>query len=232
MIYQSKIRLNEVFLRDLINMEVIPKLNLKNISFLEKTQQRFWFNDIRWWKFLTGTLGIISDSNLAIQTFLNSKIEEKVPSGESYLRLYWVLSSVYILKQSILELVHLFNVQNKSKIENNFNQLEILFLRHTISAHPTNFEEKVEEKKNWEYINFSIKRSFKIDRHTLLRDWNITLRFENNEWTTYNIYNLLNDFLELVELNFTSINEKAIKTIFKTSKDKQDKYLTKLNSLI
>jgi hypothetical protein len=110
----TKIRYYENFIRDIVNSIVnridFEKLNNENKLFLTKIKERLCFDNDNGWKFLVSSLDTIGDSQFAITTFQNHKIEngQKFNTGENYLRLYGILSAVYIQQQALLKLSDLF----------------------------------------------------------------------------------------------------------------------------
>src|SRR5699024_9625263 len=115
---ESKIRNYETFIRDIVNTIVrridFNKLDSENKSFLTKIKERLCFDNDNGWIFLISSLDSIGDSQFAITTFQNYKIEngKKFNTGENYLRLYGILSAVYIQQQALLKLSDLFKVGN------------------------------------------------------------------------------------------------------------------------
>ena len=75
----TKTRLYENFIRDIANSIVqridFEKLDKEGKSFLTKTKERLRFDSDKAWRFLTSSLDTIGDSQFAIVTFINHKIE-------------------------------------------------------------------------------------------------------------------------------------------------------------
>jgi hypothetical protein len=218
----TKTRLYESFIRDVVNSIVqkidFEKLNAEGKLFLTKVKERFCFDNDNSWKFLISSLDAIGDSQFAITTFLNHKIENgnKFNTGENYLRLYGVLSAVYIQQQAILKLFDLFKAGEVEKLKDDFGGLEITFLRHCISAHPINFN------KN------GSKVSFKIDRNSLNDDGLLSIRDESNNSKTHNIYSSLNDYIFQAENYLEIICRELISNCYKTAKEKHNELNNKL----
>lgn len=101
---RTKIRQYENFIRCIINSIVrridFEKLSDENKSFRTKIKERLCFDNDNGWRFLMSALDTIGDSQFAITTFQNHKIEneQKFNTGENYLRLYGVLSAVETVK--------------------------------------------------------------------------------------------------------------------------------------
>lgn len=222
---QTKIRQYENFIRDIVNTIVnrvdFDKLNIEGKSFLTKIKERLCFDNDNGWKFLVSSLDTIGDSQFAITTFLNHKIEngQKFNTGENYLRLYGILSAVYIQQQAILKLSDLFKTGHLEKTKTDFDNLEITFLRHCISAHPINYNQN------------GSKVSFRIDRNSLNDNGLLSIRDEFNETLTYNIFNSLNEYISNAETCLKIISIKIISNCYQTAKEKYDELNEKLERI-
>ncbi|MDV3662891.1 hypothetical protein CMU51_02325 [Elizabethkingia anophelis] len=221
----TKIRLYENLIRDIINIIVnridFEKLENENKLFLTKIKERLCFDNDNAWKFLVSSLDTVGDSQFAIVTFQNHKIEKvvKFNTGENYLRLYGVLSAVYIQQQAILKLSDLFKVRQIDELKSNFDNLQITHLRHFISAHPINFN------KNGKKV------SFRIDRNSLNDNGLLSIRDEYNKIQTYNIYETLDIYILEAEKCLKNITHKLIHNCYKTSVEKFDELMSKLEKI-
>jgi hypothetical protein len=222
----TKIRLYEKFIRDNVNSIVsqldYAKLDKEKKSFLEKIKERLCFDNDNGWKFLVSSLDIIGDSQFAITSFQNYKVEngKKFNTGENYLRLYGILSAIYIQQQAIIKLSDLFKTGNLKKIKTKFNELEITNLRHYISAHPINFRK-----------NEVVIESFRIDRNSLNDNGIFIIRDQSNKGKTFNIYNLLNDHILQAEECLKTISKKMISNCYQTDRIKFEKFNSKLEEI-
>lgn len=221
----TKTRLYEKFIRDIANSIVqridFEKLDNEGKSFLTKVKERLCFDNDKGWKFLTSSLDTLGDSQFAIVTFINHKIEngKKFNTGENYLRLYGLLSAVYIQQQAILKLSDLFKTGEVNNLKNEFDNLEITFLRHCISAHPVNYD------------NNGTKVSFKIDRNSLNDNGLLSIRDELNNAETYNVFESLNEYISKIEKYLEAICQKLISNCYKTAKEKYKELNTKLEKI-
>jgi hypothetical protein len=222
---KTKVRLYEKFIRDVVN-EIVGKIDFdklenQNITFLEKIKTRLCFDNKNGWRFLTSCLDTIGDSQFAIITFLNHKIEngKQFNTGESYLRIYGVLSAVYIQQQAILKLSDLFKIGKLNLLKNEFGSLEISFLRHCISAHPINYDDSGE------------KVSFKIDRNSINDNGILSIRDQENNSKEYNIYSSLNNYTKKIENQLEIISLKLINSSYKTSESKVIELKNKLGEI-
>jgi len=220
---ETKIRLLESFIRNIINT-VVQKIDSEKLentgqSFLAKTKDRFRFDDNRGLKFLNSSLDVIGDAQFAIVSFEDSKIKngKEFNTGEQYLRIYGVLSAVYIQQQAIIKLSDLVKINELSESKKEFDKLDITFLRHCISAHPINFE--ISKKKY----------SYKIDRDSINDNGNLSIRDEENNAKIYNIFSALEEYKKIGELYLNNIATKLIKNTYKSSEVKKKELLDKLN---
>ncbi len=218
----TKIRLYEKFIRDIVNV-IVNRTDFEKLNkdFATKMKERLRFDNDNGWKFFVSSLDIIGDSHFAITTFQNYKIEngQKFDTGENYLRLYGVLSAVYIQQQAILKLSDLFKTGHLDSLKTDFDKLEITFLRHCISAHPINFNQN------------GIKVSFRIDRNSLNNNGLINIRNEFNVTQTFNIYNSLNDYILEAENCLKIISKKVISNCYQTAKEKFEKLNNELERI-
>lgn len=215
---ETKIRQYENFIRDILNSVVqkidLEKLTLNNQTFLSKTKERFRFDNNNGWKFMTSSLDTIGDSNYAIIVYLNSN---SANSGIEYLKLYGVLSAVYIQQQSILKLLELFKVNNLNVMKKEFEDLEITFLRHCISAHPINYDLNGE------------KVSFKIVRNSLIQNGKVEVCDQSNSFKTYNVFEALNKYQTVAEKLMEVVSNKIIENTYKSANNKMEELKKELN---
>lgn len=221
----TKIRQYENFIRNILNSIVnridLEQLDKENKLFLTKIKERLCIDNDNGWKFLVSSLDIINDSQFAIMTFQNHKIEndQKFNTGENYLRLYGVLSAVYIQQQALLKLSDLFKTGKIKELKSKFDKLDISFLRHCISAHSINFN-----------LNGTTV-SFRIDRNSLNHSGLLSIRDEFNEIKTFNIYDCLSDYVSQAEDCLKIISKKVISNCYHTAKDKLNDLNEKLERI-
>jgi len=206
----NRIRNYEVFIRDTVN-EIVDNINYEklekeNKTFLTKIKERLCFDNDKGWKFLTSSLDTIGDSHFAISTFIEKNRNND--TGENYLRIYGVLSAVYIQQQALIKLSDLIKLDKLNSIKKEIKSLKITFLRNCISAHPVNFN------NNSELI------SFKIDRNSVNQKGTLSVIDENNNSENYNIFECLITYLKIAEIYLEKICYKLVKNAFKTSEPK------------
>lgn len=115
----NRIRNYEVFIRDTVN-EIVDNINYEklekeNKTFLTKIKERLCFDNDKGWKFLTSSLDTIGDSHFAISTFIEKNRNND--TGENYLRIYGVLSAVYIQQQALIKLSDLIKLDKLNSIK-------------------------------------------------------------------------------------------------------------------
>lgn len=212
---ETKIRKYENFIREILNSIVLKidfdQLSLKGISFRYKIKERLRLDSEDGWSFLISSLDVIGDSQIAIIEFLNNRKinNDAVNSGDKYLRIYGVLSAIYIQQQAIMKLYEMFKVNSSKELRLRFNALEITFLRHCISAHPINYN-----------TNGRV-RSFRIARYSLWHDGNLVIHNQENEVGTYNIFHAIEEYIIEAENRMEEISRKVINTIYKSAKEKR-----------
>jgi len=220
-IYELESLIRDI-LESIINKIDFQKLEATNKSFKNKMNDRLKYEKDDNWSLFTSSLDIIGDSMLAIFSFCNSNLEDEPDhkSGLKYLKLYGVLSAVYIQQRAIIQLIHLVNLRDLNKYSKQLNELDITFLRHVISAHPLN------------YNNDNVKENFKIDRNSVIREnKTITIRNNDNTIKTYNLCDSISEYFNLVEPILTKITHKLISNSYGLQTTKGTDFSDKLNRL-
>lgn len=221
---KTKIRSYENFIREIIDTSVRrlnwDKLDKENKMFTDKIKELFKFDSSECWSFLTSSLDTLGDSTFAITSFLNHKLgnETKFDTGEQYLRLYGVLSSVYIHFRAISTLADLVKIKTND-LEKKFKDSDISFLRNVISAHPVNFDDN------------GRKKNFKIARYSLNDTGKLEIVSMKNEFTSYDLFNSINQYLKFAEETLEKIATKLIKNRYKSSKEKLEEYINNLEKI-
>ena len=62
--------------------------------------------------------------------------------GEKYLRLYGVLNATYLQQQAVLNLYKFFQCQGVKTKNHQFNEIEVVTLRHKLAAHSANYDDR------------------------------------------------------------------------------------------
>ena len=108
----------------------------------ESPQKLLRLNDVSDWDFICVAMDVVGDASLAIDHFLRFALDGPTrynDTGEKYLRLYGMLSAVYLQQEAVLKLYSLMNCPDPKKIKAEFNQLEIRTLRHQLASHSVDF---------------------------------------------------------------------------------------------
>jgi len=221
---KTSIRKYENFIREVIDSSVrgidFDKLDDNNKLFVEKVKELLKFENNKSWSFLISSLDTLGDSQFAIVSFLNHKIENhnNFNTGEKYLRLYGVLSAIYIHHRSIATLADLVKIKN-NELENNFKDSKISFLRNAISSHPLNFD------------NSGSKTNYKLARHSVNNRGQLILANMENKFKTYDLYRSINEYLSNSEFTLEKISKKLINNRYKFSKEKKKQLLKELKKI-
>ena len=215
-----KIRKYENFIREILN-SIVQRIDFdKIISFRSEIKTKLKLDNDSGWQFLTSSLDIIGDSQEAITEFINdNEANCNTNTGEKYLKIYGVLSAIYIQQQAILELSRLFKVYDLKKIKSEFDNLKITFLRHCISAHPTN------------YNNNGEKCSFKVARYSLWHKGNIVIHNQENQVTTHNLIDAISEYIVVAENKMEQISRKIISAVYSSSKEKYQKLIDNIENI-
>ncbi len=218
------IRKYDRFIREIVNTSVAKldwdKLETRKMMFNEKIKELFKFDNSDSWSFLTASLDVIGDSQFAIICFINGKIGngKTFNTGERYLRLYGVLSAVYINFRAISTIAELVKTKDSS-LEMAFKNLDISFLRNSISAHPVNFEID-KSTTNYKVARYSIEDTDKI----------VIIDSMNNS-KEYDILSALMDYQEFAERTLEKIIKKLIRNRYSSSIEKETELLEELDKI-
>jgi hypothetical protein len=140
--------------------------------------------------------------------------------GEKYLRLYGLLSAIYIQQQSILTIYRIMNVPNLKTTKESFEALQIRQLRHKISAHSTDYQTKDGTLQAYVPLRLNLRdNDVTIVRHT-----------SSVQHESVNVSEAIESHIKLMIDTMDRITEKAIKTLFK-GQDKKQKELQELSDL-
>jgi hypothetical protein len=221
---ECEIRKLEVFIRDIINDGKTcidwNKLENENKTFLTKTKELFKFENDNSWRFLTSSLDVIGDSQFAINNFLATKYDNISDEGEAYLKIYGIFSAVYIQYKSIKTIARIVKVKNEKDIYRDFERLDMIFLRHVVSAHPV------------DYKNDDMKiESYKLDRRSIENFSFFTIINEKNEFFHHDLFICLEKFKEKSIFYLRLVAEKTIKNRYSTDSLKIEYLINKLDMI-
>lgn len=94
------------------------------------------------WNFICVAMDVVGDSALAIENFLKFSLDGPTrynEAGERYLRLYGVLSAVYLQQESVRKLYSLMKCDKPKELKKEFDKLEIRTLRHQLASHSVDY---------------------------------------------------------------------------------------------
>jgi hypothetical protein len=177
------------------------------------------------WEFLTAAMDIVDDASSAIihvQKFGLGGPTKYDDMGERYLRLYGLLSATYIQQQSILTIYRIMNVPNVKVAVRRFEALDIRSLRHKLSSHGTDYENRTTGKKE-AYV------PLRFD----LGNTNVTYvnHTSSSQHHKVDLTNAIQRHIELIVEILDAIVEKSVGTIFKANKNKKDEFSDRLSDL-
>jgi hypothetical protein len=176
------------------------------------------------WYFLTAAIDIIDDASAAIenvQRFGLTGPTKYGEIGETYLRLHGLLGAAYAQQSSILTLYNIMKVPNVKEQRNRFRDLEMVTLRHKLSAHGVNHL-----SKSGTLEAFVPVRMFLSERKVSYSNYTRQSRQEHVD-----IFNALSAHVEAMIETMDQILEKAIKTVFKHHTNKRLEFEAKLADL-
>ena len=205
----------EELIREILNSIIgkidFNKLEVENQLFRDKINNRIKTDNIENWAFITNALDIIGDSNIAISSYWKNK-EKNIQNGQEYLKLYGVLSAIYIQQQAIHKLANSLKVE-KIRLHNKvIKNLDIIFLRHVISAHPINYMQNEKDSTNRK------KTSFKIVRNSVIGGNGKIVLFDNNSKKyEFNIYDSIAEYFDTITPLFKLVCERLIINAYGTN---------------
>lgn len=194
---------------------------IKGSNFLHKAKQQLKFEKESDWAFLTSSLDLIGDTESAKKHFNQFHIDGSTKYddiGEKYLRLYGILSAIYLQKNAILKLCEVFKLNQKAQIQKELNSLEIIKLRNIVASHTIDFREPGKVKA-FMLVGFSLGKK------------KIVVIDENNKSSTYDIIEDIEKFNSKILQVLDKITQKAVKTIYKTNPKGKDEFLSKLERI-
>jgi len=205
-------------IRDIINSIT---LKIEGPNFLSKAKKQLRLEKESYWALLTSSLDLIGDAELAKKHFYQFEIGGPTKyddTGEKYLRLYGVLSSIYLQKSAIIQLCEVFKFNFKSQIRKGLNKLQIIKLRNIVASHTI------------DYLENGNKKTFMLARFSLGQK-ELVVNDEKNMFFNYNIIELMKEFdTKAIEV-LDKINEKAINTIYKNNETEKKRLLAKLERI-
>jgi hypothetical protein len=96
------------------------------------------------WSFICVAMDVVGDAAYAIENFLRFGLDGPTKydnTGEQYLRLYGMLSAVYLQQEAVRKLYVLMNCPTPKSVDKEFAALEVRTLRHQIASHSVDYKE-------------------------------------------------------------------------------------------
>ena len=199
--------------RELINEKNwSSKLSIKETLKLSKESD---------WNFLCTAMDIICDSSMAISNFIKYGVDGPTKyndKGESYLRLYGLLSATYLQQNAVMNIYRILSIRGFKEFKDNIKKLKIREIRNKLASHSNDFQTNFGKEcylplrmtlygHTCEYIN---NKTNELDKVDLIAE-------------IYNSANLLMDAFE-------SLLEASIERLYKTNKSRE-KWKEALNEL-
>lgn len=176
------------------------------------------------WSFICVAMDIVGDASLAIDNFLEFGLDGPTKydsTGERYLRLYGLLSAVYIQQEAVRKLFSLMNCPNPKQIKSKYDVLEIRLLRHQIASHGVDFlEPGVKQSQAFVPIRLDLG-GFRCS----------VTENRGNSSKTYELDTALLEHIKLTITVLDAIYEKAIGTLYKGQLKKIEQYKKRLSDL-
>lgn len=202
--------------RDLVNTRVWAKG--------ESPARLLRLNNKNDWSFICVAMDIVGDASLAMYNFAEFSLDGPTKyedTGERYLRLYGLLSAVYIQQQALLKLYSLMNCPSPTKQKNKFELLKIRQLRHKLVSHSLDY---LESDGSIPFAYVPIRMNLKGFSCTITKN-----RGDKSE--TVKIDDALSEHCKFAASVLDNIYEKSVKTIFKGQHSRIDEFNEKLKEL-
>jgi len=218
----SNIEKYRSFFLNLFN-EVAKEFEKENDqNFREYIKQRFEFDRAERTSFLQAYLYNLLDTQVTIFEYKNKLLSIKEDNSDIHLRIFGVLSAIYIQKIIFIELCKLFNIDERDSTIRKINSMKAVRLRNIIAAHTVNF--KRGDKKNQNFTHFKIKYEHHEDDIVKIFD-------EENKNESFCINQVIDDFHSHIEDLFLKIVSNALGKLYKENNNKLKLELNRLNGL-
>lgn len=202
--------------RDLINERVWDKG--------ESPAKLLRLNSDNDWSFICVAMDIVGDASLAMRNFAEFALEGPTKYndvGERYLRLYGVLSAVYIQQQAVLKLYALMGCPSPKEQKGRFEALVLRELRHKLASHGLDYLEPDGSSPS-AYV------PVRMD----LAGFSCTITKNRGDGSeTIRIDEALVEHCKLTVSVLDSVYEKSVKTLFRGQKKRIEQFNQKLEEL-
>jgi hypothetical protein len=176
------------------------------------------------WEFLCAAMDIIADASAAIlhvQKFGLSGPTKYDDMGERYLRLYGLLSAIYIQQEAALQLYRIFGVGNYAAMKEQVEGLELRHLRHKIASHGVQYK-----NRRGGGIEAYVPHRFEIRNTTIT-----AINYTSSKHEKIDLGEAIKAHMDLLISMLDATFEKSIKTLYKGQADKQGRHKVKLDDL-
>jgi hypothetical protein len=208
----------EALIRELANDVA---LGIQGKQFKEEIIKKLKFDNENGWNVLCSLMDVLSDTELAKENFLKYDLggpTKILDYGEQYIRLYGITNALYLQKSAIISFVELVKLSNKTEELKNLNDCKIIEFRNIVGAHTVDFIKN--QKKN----------PHQFQRY-IGQDSNIKVSDSDNNYTEYNLKQLILDYNVIAEDILIRATEKFISTVLKNGGAKKEMFLKKIEAL-
>lgn len=152
-------------------------------SFREEIKTRFGFEKEFGWNILHNAITVFEDTEMAKSSYFNSEYSEL---GERYLRLYGLLSAIYLQYNVIINLGNIFHVYSPKELKRELDRYNIIQLRHKASSHSSNYLHN-------DFNSESKTNVYEISQHELEYE-RIVLERNQRDFENYDLVKDIADF--------------------------------------
>ncbi len=214
----SDITKQERLLRDIAD-GIAYRISAKDVDFLEATRRRFGFEQKNGWTLMCHALDLIGDSELGIESF-RAKRFDGFGIGEQLLRLHGLLTCCYQQGWAVLQLTELFKVDGKARIRKDFFALEVVEMRHVVSAHTVTFQSDALRR----VTSYTVSRPHLGMGHVVTFD-------ESNSQREWGLEEAVVCYTEWAGKQLYRVCHKAVEHVFRTSSKELVQYRNRLEEL-
>lgn len=185
------------------------------------TLKRYKFQRLGDDKRMRTCIDLVEDSESAIVNFCKYQLSTdwgKRDLGEKYLRLYGILSAVYLQMQAIIQLADILKCPNKKQIQNTLSGLKIYEVRNIAGSHTVNFKtDKTSVYKSPEGgLNF-----FRLTQTDLkVNGKSLTLVDLHGNYENLSLVDLIREYNITSEKILIDITKKYVNTLCKNNNPK------------
>nr|WP_315426120.1 hypothetical protein [uncultured Albidiferax sp.] len=176
------------------------------------------------WSFICVAMDVVGDAASALDNFLQFGLDGPTKyddTGEQYLRLYGMLSAVYLQQEAVRKLYVLMNCPSPKAVDQEFAALEVRTLRHQLASHSVDYKEPGSHKLT-AYVPVRIG----------LRGYSCLVTAGRGDSTrTIDLEEAVRAHCAVTHSVLDRVYEKSVKTFFKGQNKKIAEFKSKLEDL-